>query len=49
MRKYPCEKQDTLLKCKFNKFFCSLQQVECFLNTLCRVKRTKKVLNFLKH
>lgn len=34
--------------CKFNKFFLSLQQVECFLDTLCRVKRSKKIINWFK-
>ena len=48
MRYYPSEKKDNKLTCKFNKFFCSLQQVESFLNTICKVNRAKKIINLFK-
>ena len=48
MSSYRQEKHDNKLNCKFNKFFCSLQQVECFLNTICKVKRSKKIINLFK-
>lgn len=42
------QKRSDSLNCKFNKFYTSLQQVECFLNTICKVKRTKKIINLFK-
>lgn len=33
---------------KFNRFWCSLQQVECFLNTVCHIQHSKKIVNWFR-
>jgi len=41
-------KDKTKPNCKFNKFFQSLQQVECFLNTMCKVNNAKNIVKWVK-
>jgi len=36
------------LNSKFNRFFLSLQQIECFLNTICTVNRSKKIWQWVR-